>query len=239
MQSPEVVIYVHPALSSRLASWVGVNWKELVHAQVRPEDHFVRNGDFSEASDFHVKARDWRFYWPPAQGETIGINVPEDGSGNAALHPRKENGCRQGETLGLYQWLARTPERPAEIVSLRFHARAQRGDGRLLIGLRLPLVIPRENRSPYAERLHALSAPHLYLPIREGMEVREYRPLDWVQPGASWRTYAIIWDWPEYATEQNHRNLEILLAGLGEVWVDDIEMFTWGQAMLGDKQNHE
>lgn len=151
----------------------------------------------------------------------------------------KHNSSRQAKTLGLYQWLARTPDRPGEIVVFRFRARAERGEGRLLLGPRLPLVIPRDERGADAERLRALSAPHAYLSPRGGVEMREYRPLDWVQPGASWQTYAIIWDWPEFATEVGHRNIEILLGGLGEIWVDDIEMFTWGQELTRDKEKRE
>jgi hypothetical protein len=67
------------------------------------------------------------------------------------------------------------------------------------------------------------------LPPREGIEAREYRPLDWIQPGANWRTYVMAWDWPEYSTEHWFRNVEINLTGIGEVWIDDIEMFAWDQ----------
>ncbi len=239
LQSANEVVFVHPLLNPRLAGWVGAHWKELIDTPIRPEDNFVRNGDFGEMTDFSAEARDWRYYWPPTDGDALGIDAPADRSGNLALHLVKQNANRQGETLGLYQWLARTPDRPGELVILRFRARAESGQGRLLVGPRLPFIIPREDRSADADRLRALSAPHMYLPPREGADIREYRPLDWVQPGTGWRRYAIIWDWPECATEINHRNIEILFAGLGEVWVDDIEMFTWSQELTREKKDQD
>jgi hypothetical protein len=39
----------------------------------------------------------------------------------------------------------------------------------------------------------------------------------------------IVWDWPDFCTELQHRNIEILFGGLGEVWIDDIELFAWDQ----------
>ncbi len=235
LQSPDGVVFLHPLLNSRLAVWVGAHWKELLNTLIRPDDNFVRNGDFAEETDFHAEADDWRAYHSPASGDAIRIEAPADRPENPALHLIKQDSSKQGGQLGLYQWLARTPDRPGTLVIFRFRARAQAGDGRLLLGPRLPLTIPRDDGSPAAERLRTLSAPHTQLPPGEGIEAREYRPLDWVQPEANWRTYAIIWDWPEYATELWYRNIEILFAGLGEVWVDDIEMFAWDQELIREK----
>lgn len=239
LQSPNEVVFVHPVLNPRLAAWAGEHWKQVIDSPIRPEDNFVRNGDFAEKTDFGAEANDWRSYWAAGDGDAIRIGVPADRFENPALHLVKQNSNKQGESLGLYQWLARTPDRPGEIVVLRFRARAERGDGRLLLGPRLPVVIPRDDRGPDAERLRALTAPHRFLPVREGEEVREYRPMDWVQPGTDWRSYAIIWDWPQCTTELNHRNIEIRFAGLGGVWVDDIEVFTWGQGLPGEKAEQE
>jgi hypothetical protein len=229
LQAPEGRVFVHPVLSPRLAGWVGAHWKELLGTSIRPEDNFIRNGDFAEMTDFHAGANDWRAYHMPAPDDTIRIEAPADRPENSVLHLVKQDSTKQGEQLGLYQWLARTPDRAGTIVIFRFRARADRSEGRLLLGPRLPLFLPQEVRGSVAERLRALSAPHPYLPPREGVEAREFRPLDWVQPGTSWQTYAIVWDWPEYCTELWFRNIEILFAGLGEVWVDNIEMFTWDQ----------
>ncbi len=243
LQSANETIFVHPVLSPRLATLVGEHWKELIDAPIRPEDNFIRNGDFAEMVDLHPESTGWRRYWPPAEGDSYGIKAPSDRPENQALHFIKQNISKQGETIGIYQWLARVPDRPGEIVVFRFRARAEHGDGRLLLDPRVPVFLPSDKHDPEAERLRALTAPHPmtrdFQPAREGTEIREFRPLDWVQPGASWRTYAIIWDWPEYATECWHRNIEILFAGLGEVWVDDIEMFTSGHEPIRDKEDRQ
>lgn len=231
LHSPDALAFVHPVQSARLTEWAGAHWKELVGIKIHPEDNLVRNGGFTEATDFHREANDWRSYHPPEEehGDTIQIAAPPDRTENPALHLVKRNAAGQGAVLGLYQWLARTPDRPGAFVILRFRARAEGGQGRLLLGPRLPLVIPKTERGAAAERLRALSAPHTHLPPREDAEVRELRPLDWLQPGESWRTYVIVFDWPDFCTELQHRNIEILFGGLGEVWIDDIELFAWDQ----------
>lgn len=230
-QSTDAVAFVHPVQNAKLADWVGGHWKELVVTTIHAEDNIVRNGDFVDATDFRREAEDWRLYKPPDEehGDSIAIAAPPDRPQNPALHLTKRNAATQGATLGLYQWMARTPDRPGAFAILRFRARAEQGEGHLLIGPRIPLIIPRNDRGAIAERLRALSTPHLYLPPRDDTDVRELRPLDWVQPGPNWQTFMIIWDWPDFCTELNHRNIEILFGGLGEVWIDDIEMFTWDQ----------
>lgn len=125
----------------------------------------------------------------------------------------------------MYQWLARTPDRAGAFVILRFRARAERGEARLAVGPHLPLLIPREDRGSVAERLRAVSTPHPMMAPRNGMEASEYRPLDWVQPEARCRTYVIVWDWPEFAIDPGFRDIVLNFAGIGEVWIDDIEMF--------------
>jgi serine/threonine protein kinase len=227
LQAPEGVVFVHPVRSLRLAGWAGAHWKELIDTPIRPEDNLVHNGDFAEATDFRADALDWRYCHRPPPGDVLGFAAPADCPSNPALHLLKSASSNQGETLGIYQWLSRIPDRPGAIVVFRFRARAEHGEGRLLVGPRLPLTIPREEHGPVAERLRALSAPHTFLLARDGIETREYRPLDWVQPTANWQKYAIIWDWPEHCTETWYRNIEVLFTGPGEVWVDDVEMFTW------------
>jgi hypothetical protein len=100
----------------------------------------------------------------------------------------KQNNSEQNASISVYQWLARTRDRAGDFVILRFRARAEHGKGRLTVGLRLPLIVPREDRGSVAERLRAVSTPHPMMPSRDGMECREYRPLNWFQPGASWQT---------------------------------------------------
>jgi hypothetical protein len=89
------------------------------------------------------------------------------------------------------------------------------------------VYLPKADHTPLAEQLRKRSTPHLYLPATAGMEVREYRLQDWVQPSHEWLTYCVVWEWPPYSTEGSARNVLIEYQGLGKVWVDDVELFTW------------
>jgi hypothetical protein len=233
-QTPDTTVIVQPLNTPRLAAWASARWKELTAAAVREENNMVRNGDFSEASDFHPTAECWRYFnlVDEERGNTIRIATPPDRPDNPALHFVKQHNGGGNPSIGVYQWLARTADRAGDFVILRFRARAEHGEGRLIVGPRLSLIVPRDDRSPTAERLRAVSTLHPMMPSHDGMECREYRPLNWFQPGASWQTYAIIWDWPEYAMDPSFRNFEISFAGLGEIWVDDVEMFAWSQEVV-------
>jgi len=65
------------------------------------------------------------------------------------------------------------------------------------------------------------------LAAKAGAEIREYRLQDWVQPTAEWRTYCVVWEWPPFCTESGGRNVVIEYHGLGKVWLDGVELFTW------------
>jgi serine/threonine protein kinase len=154
LQSPDALAFVHPVHSARLTEWVGGHWKELVATAIHPEDNLVRNGDFAEATDFNREAEDWRLYHPPDEehGDTIRIAAPPDRPENPALHLVKRNAAAQGAVLGLYQWLARTPDRSGAFVIFRFRARAEGGQGRLLLGPRLPLVLKKAKSLAFGRR---------------------------------------------------------------------------------------
>lgn len=229
LQSSESSIFVHPSLNSSLAAWVGAHWRNLIHAPIGSEENFVRNGDFSQATDFQQEAHNWRYFDPPEHGDLIRIEAPQDTPENPALHLIKQNKTAQRWKFGLKQKLDRVPERPGESVVLRFRARGEHGRGSLLLDTSVPLSIPREDTSPAAERFRAVTASHPRLEPRTKADIREYRPIDWVVPGPMWRTYAIVWDWPEYSTVRRDRYIELLFFGSGNVWVDDIALFTWDQ----------
>jgi serine/threonine protein kinase len=142
LQSPDVLVFVHPLQNPCLAAWVGSHWKELASTTIRAEDNLVRNGNFTEETDFLPNAQDWRYCKPPENGDVIRLAVPGDRPEDRALHLVKQSSSEQRATLGVYQWLARTPDRAGTFVILRFRARAERGEGRLLVGPRLPLVLP-------------------------------------------------------------------------------------------------
>ena len=37
----------------------------------------------------------------------------------------------------------------------------------------------------------------------------------------------MIWEWPPYCQDPGFRNLVVFYAGIGTVWLDDLEVFTW------------
>lgn len=230
LDSPRTQVLVHPLNNSRLADWVWSHWGELSALQPLPaEDNFIRAGDFDCPADFPPDSTRWRLIrpWEEAKEDSVRIEDPPDRPGNPALHLIKQSPQAKGEWMRLYQWLSRTPERPGRITLFRFSARADKGEGRLLIGPVLPLMIRRDDRGPTAHRLRAVSVPHPHVPSDDVLEARELQPGCWVRPGKEWRTYLFVWDWPDFCTYMNHRNVLLAFAGLGEVWIDDVEMFAW------------
>jgi hypothetical protein len=45
----------------------------------------------------------------------------------------------------------------------------------------------------------------------------------------------VICEWPPFCKETGFRNLEVRYTGMGKVWLDDVEVFTWE---LGETTNH-
>jgi hypothetical protein len=234
LDAPPLQGFVHPLTSPRLADWVWSHWSELATAPpIHLEDNFIRLGNFDGPEDFQPDSLHWRLTstLDGPEPDIIRFAAPPDRPNEQALHLVKRNPAKRGAFIGLYQWLARVPGQPGVPTLLRFRARAgaEGGDGRLLVGPRVPLHIPQSDHTPATERLRGLSVAHPYLPAEPGIDARELRLGGWVKPGAEWRTYLFVWDWPAYCTQPAYRNMEIHYAGLGEVWVDAVEMFSWGQ----------
>jgi serine/threonine protein kinase len=234
LDSPNLQAFVHPLDSPRLIQWVWSHWSELATVSpIHPEDNFVRMGNFDGPEDFQPDSPHWRLIsrLDGPDPDVVHFEAPPDRPDERALHLVKRDPAKRGTLIGLYQWLARVPGQPGTRTLLRFRARAgaETNDGRLLVRPWVPLTIPQTDHTPVAERLRALSVVHPHEPAEPGMDVRELRLGAWVKPGREWRTYLFIWDWPEYCTQRGHRNLEIDYVGLGEVWVDAVEMFSWDQ----------
>ncbi len=192
-----------------------------------PEDNFVLQGDFSGRRILEKEAAPWRL--APGQrsepGDGVDVACPPDRPNDPALLLDKSHG---GNTpLVCYQWLSRYPDTPGTLMVLRYRARSEEGTGRLSVGPTMPLHIPHGETGPLAEALRKRSVPHPYLPAQAGMDVREYRIEDWIQPPAEWRTYCVVWEWPPFCTESGGRNVVVEFHGPGKVWLDDVEIFPW------------
>ncbi len=232
LDSPALQILVHPLNSPRLIDWAWSHWTELATAPpIHPEDNFVRMGNFDGPEDFRPDAIHWRLISPldGPDPDVVHFAAPAGRPDEPALHLVKHDPGKRSTRIGLYQWLARVPGQAGATTLLRFRAcaSAEGSDGRLFVGPWIPLHIPQSDHTPAAERLRGLSAVHPHMPAEPGVDVRELRMGGWVKPGAEWQTYLFIWDWPAYCTQHGHRNIEIDYAGLGEVWVDAVEMFCW------------
>lgn len=209
-------------------------WADLVRAPgAAPENNFVLSGTFdgpclaqNNRDDTHA----WRVLndQPLGGGDHVALDDPPDRPGNPALVLTKKNQSEAGREIGCYQWLSRILQLPGTVLVLRYRARAEAGSGgRLTVRVRHPLTIPRDDRSPAAVRLREVSVPFPDMPHPPDSDARCYILQDWVRPTTEWRTYCTAWEWPAYCTESYARNIEVVYAGLGTVWVDDVEVFAW------------
>jgi serine/threonine protein kinase len=226
-------IFVHPLLDTGLTTWAASRWQELADLPaVKPEGNFIRAGSFEGLNGFQV-SNPWRNDAPnaaPRPGCQVGFGGDE--AGNQVLCLVKEESADPSLRVGVWQWLAHAPERPGAVTVLRFRARAQAGSARLLVNPRLPLAIPQADQGPAAEHMRGLAPRHHYQYPQPNTDFYDFRLIDWVQPGPSWRTYLLVWDWPPFATLSHHRRLEIACVGTGEIYLDDVELFTWDQGAV-------
>jgi hypothetical protein len=88
-------------------------------------------------------------------------------------------------------------------------------------------LLPANTAGDAVRRLCSVSVPYPDLAHGPAEEPRQYQLDDWVRPGPQWQTYYMIWEWPAYCQDPSFRNLVVLYAGTGKLWLDDLELFTW------------
>lgn len=224
--------FVHPLTDPSLGRRVLKAWPALTALpSLPPENNFCLAGNFAGdclAPDHEDKTRPWHLIDPAIlkTGNLVGTADPPDRPGNPALFLHKKDSFSPVQEIGCYQWLPRVPDRPGTVVVLRYKARAEEGEGRLTVRLELPIVLPAGSDEP-TRRLRDLSFPFPSLPHDAAEEPRQYRIEDWVTPSREWRSYYVIWEWPPYCHLPDVRNVVVLYSGIGKVWLDDLEVYTW------------
>lgn len=228
LSSPKTWGFFHPLMDSSLADRIVAQWSKLAELPPVPAGTNLLEAGSFDGDGFSKAAENapWRARTLAAwvKGDQIDIGFPPDRPGNPALFLVKRDARDASHRLGVFQKLS---SKPGTIMLLRYRARAEDGEGRLAIGPRYPILIPKQDQSLPASRLRALCLPHRYLQDIPDSDSLEYWLLDWVTPTAEWQTYYVIWESPPYSSETRSRNLEIAFAGLGKVWIDDVELFTW------------
>lgn len=233
ISSPQVLGFIHPLSDPTLGRRVLSGWRQLIESPPIPsENNFCRAGNFSGdclVYDNLADTHPWRIIDPASQtnGDQLMVADPPDQPGNPALCLIRKDAFAQTKDFGVYQWLARTPERVGTMVVIRYRARAEEGEGRLCVRAELPILMPLAVQDETALRLRGLSEPLPELTHGPDEEARQYWVDDWVTPGREWQTYYTIWEWPPYCQDPRVRNIVILYAGTGKVWLDDLEIFTW------------
>jgi hypothetical protein len=232
ISSPGVLGFVHPLSDPALGRYSMREWGRWLGSPPTPkQDNFCRAGDFRGdclTIDDKDESRPWRVIGGSTQkAGNVAVADPQDRAGNPALLMERTDPLSVGRELGCYQWLSRIPERAGTVVVLRYRARAEAGEGRLSVRVELPLLLPAAAQDDAVRRLRGLSEPFADLPHGAGEESRRYKLDDWVTPGRDWQTYYMIWEWPPYCQDPNFRNVVVLYQGIGKVWLDDLEIFTW------------
>jgi hypothetical protein len=162
-----------------------------------------------------------------SEDHAVFYDNPPDKPGHPALClVRKDNKPARSDVT-TYQWLSRVPSREGTLMVMRYRARTEEGNGRLSLGLQLPLHIPKSEAGETASRLRKTATPRDPVPNAPDDEVFAYVLDDWVQPGTEWRSYYVVFNWPSFCKTAQFRNLVLTYAGEGKVWVDQIEVFPW------------
>jgi hypothetical protein len=225
--------FVHPLFDPSLGRRLLRDWGTLLDLPRLPnQNNFCTAGDFSGdclTNDHQDNSRPWRIIDPLAvkEGDAVALADPPDQTGNPALLLQRKNALAPNQDFGCYQWLARIPERAGTIVVLRYRARAVEGNGRVAVRVELPLLLPLAAQDESVKRLRNISVPFADLMHGPDEEPRQYRMEDWVTPGPEWQNYYTIWEWPPYCQNPGFRNVVVLYAGTGKIWLDDLEIFVW------------
>jgi hypothetical protein len=193
------------------------------------EDNFVVGG-FPNDKRMLSENDVWRaIRWPEwSEDHAVFFDNPQDGPGRSALCFVRQVNRPVLPDVSVYQWLSRVPNREGTLMVMRYRARAEEGNGRLSMGVHLPLHIPKNEPGDVAARLRKIATPQSS--IQEGgadVDVLEIAFDDWVQPGPEWRSYYVIFNWPSFCKTGEFRNLTLTYAGEGKAWVDQIEVFPW------------
>lgn len=223
--------FYHPYQASALAEKVLRQWQELAGQSPIPDEaNLLKGGGFDDDCLSHdIKKGIWRVRGGMNKiFDSVAVEMPPDRPGNPALMlSRKASPSSSGKDLGLFQNLPAPEKVGGSALVLRFRARAEEGEPRLSIGPRYHLKIPKGDQSPLAKHLRSVSLPHKFVKATNDSEVRDYWTVNWFTPTQEWQTYVLVWEWPAYEGGRTGRNLEIIFAGLGRAWLDDVELFTW------------
>jgi hypothetical protein len=196
-------------------------------APVSSQENLIRAGNFA-GDCLGRETAIWRLSGSQLDKGAVPVTTigfPTDRPGNPALCLTKTNSNPDLE-LVCYQWLSRTPRLPGTKVIIRFRARAEEGSASVAIGIDHPLVLPKNDRSSTASRLRTLGTLDSSVPENPGTENYHFWVNDWVTPTSEWQTYCVIWQWPPYCANYS-RNVTIHYGGVGKVWIDTLELFTW------------
>jgi hypothetical protein len=232
MSSPGALGFVHFLEDAARPKITPAEWDFIVHLPpLAPENNLIQAGTF-EGDCLTAAMRSSTPFWRNASGglqsktDSVTIATPADRPNNPALLFHRRDPLTAGREMTCYQWVARGPEQSRALVVLRYRARAEDGTSRLKVVARMPLFIRHAADDAVAQRLRSLSEPLAGLNPPPGVEARVCTLRDWVRPDGQWRTYCVIWEWPSCSTDSGFRNIEIVQAGLGKVWLDDLELFT-------------
>jgi hypothetical protein len=192
------------------------------------EDNFALGG-FPTEKRMVGESDIWRaIRWPEwSKDHAVIFDYPPDKPGSSALCFVRKHNKPGFPDVSAYQWLSRVPSREGTLMVMRYRARAEEGNGRLSLGLHLPLHIPKNEQGETASRLRKIAIARDPLPEAPDDETYEYVLEDWVQPGPEWRSYYVVFTWPSFCKTGEFRNLVLTYVGEGKVWVDQIEVFPW------------
>ncbi len=220
--------FFHPLENRSFGPPVVKDWMPLMElAPVSSQENLIRAGNFA-GDCLGRETAIWRMSGGQLEKGAVPVTTigfPPDRPDSPALCLTKTNSNADLE-LVCYQWLSRTPRLPNTKVILRFRARAEEGDAGVAIGIDHPLLIPKTDQSPTAFRLRNLGTPEPSLPDSQGTDFYHYWVNDWVTPTVEWQTYCVIWQWPPHCANFS-RNVTIHYGGVGKVWIDTLELFTW------------